>query len=161
MVGRRGVSVPIYGVKVDFYTPEFVQQMQGKQVYVRYDPEDLASVRVYSMEDKYLATLPQNTMTAGYFAAQEQIAEMQQAKRKAEQAAAEYAKALRLPDDPERALELMKAIAERNIEALPAGPNAKVLELVRVQEEPLLRAVGDIDLDRMISNMETGGYDDE
>ena len=49
MVGRRGVSVPIYGVKVDFYTPEFVQQMQGKQVYVRYDPEDLASVRVYSM----------------------------------------------------------------------------------------------------------------
>lgn len=161
MVGRRGVSVPIYGVKVDFYTPEFVQQMQGKQVYVRYDPEDLASVRVYSMEDKYLATLPQNTMTAGYFAAQEQIAEMQQAKRKAERATAEYAKALRLPDDPERALELMKAIAERNIEALPAGPNAKVLELVRVQEEPLLRAVGDIDLDRMISNMETGGYDDE
>ena len=86
---------------------------------------------------------------------------MKQAKRKAERATAEYAKALRLPDDPERALELMKAIAERNIEALPAGPNAKVLELVRVQEEPLLRAVGDIDLDRMISNMETGGYDDE
>lgn len=151
-VGRTGVSVPISGIKVDFYDADFVQKLQGKKVYVRYDPEDLSSVRAYDLDDRYLQTLPQNNMTAGYFAAQEQIAELQKAKRKAERATAEYAAALKLPDDPNRALELMQAMAERNIAAMPAGPDAKVLELVRVQEEPLLRAVGDIDLDRMIQN---------
>lgn len=42
-------------------------------------------------------------------------------------------------------------------------PGAKLIELQSAYEEPMLKAVGDIDLDRMINNIitENGGYDDE
>ena len=48
-------------------------RMEG-EVYVRYDPEDLSSVRVYDMEDRFLCVAPQNKLTAGYLENQEQIA---------------------------------------------------------------------------------------
>ena len=43
------------------------------------------------------------------------------------------------------------------------APGAKLIELQSAYEEPMLKAVGDIDLDRMINNIitENGGYDDE
>ena len=164
-VGRRGVSVKIGGQSVEFYGDEFVAHWQNKQVYVRYDPEHLETARVYDLEDRYITELPQNALAAGYFAAQEQIAEMQKAKRKAERYVRDYAKTLALPDDAQTADDLMKAMAERNIMALPAWPGAKAIEIVRATEEPILRAVGDIDLDTMSRNAKKrnngGTYHDE
>lgn len=162
-VGRRGVSVKIGGQAVEFYSEEFVAHWQNKQVYVRYDPEHLETVRAYDLEDRYITELPQNTLAAGYFAAQEQIAEMQKAKRKAERYVRDYAKTLALPDDAQSAEDLMQAMAERNIMALPAWPGAKAIEIVRATEEPLLRAVGDIDLETMSRNakIHNGGTYDE
>ena len=55
-----------------------------EKVYVRYDPEDLSSVRVYDMEDRFLCVAPQNKLTAGYLENQEQIADLMAAKRRAE-----------------------------------------------------------------------------
>ena len=43
---------------------------------MRYDPEDLSSVRVYDMEDRFLCVAPQNKLTAGYLENQEQIADL-------------------------------------------------------------------------------------
>ena len=100
-------------------------------------------MRVYDMEDRFLTEAPQSKLTAGYLATQEQIAELMAAKRKAEKAVREYGQALRLPDDPERALNLATALARHNLDELALAPNPKCIELRRAeQEEPLLRAVG-------------------
>ena len=149
-VTRRGVTLKIHGLELDFYTPELANLRMKDKVYLRYDPEDLSKVRVYDMEDRFLTEAPQSKLTAGYLATQEQIAELMAAKRKAEKAVREYGQALRLPEDPERALNLATALAQRNLDELALAPSPKCIELRRAeQEEPLLRAVGDIDIGSM------------
>lgn len=132
-------------------------------MYLRYDPENLDKVRVYDLEDRFLTEAPQSKLTAGYLATQEQIAELMAAKRKAEKAVREYGQALRLPEDPERALNLATALAQRNLDELALAPNPKCIELRRAeQEEPLLRAVGDIDIGSMNDYLirQRGGFED-
>lgn len=149
-VTRRGVTLKLHGLELDYYTPELANLRMQDKVYLRYDPEDLSKVRVYDLEDRFLQEAPQSTLTAGYLATQEQIAELMAAKRKAEKAVREYGQALRLPEDPERALNLATALAQRNLDELALAPNPKCIELRRAeQEEPLLRAVGDIDIGSM------------
>ena len=89
-VTRRGVTLKIHGLELDFYTPELANLRMQDKVYLRYDPEDLSKVRVYDMEDRFLTEAPQSKLTAGYLATQEQIAELMAAKRKAEKAVREY-----------------------------------------------------------------------
>lgn len=162
-VGRRGVTLKLHGLELDFYTPELVNMRMKEKVYVRYDPEDLSSVRVYDMEDRFLCVAPQSKLTAGYLANQEQIAELMAYKRRAEKAVREYGAALRLPDDPDRALNLATALAQRNLDELEAWPEQKLIELQRAEEEePLLKAVGDIDIGFMNENIlkQRGGLED-
>ena len=162
-VTRRGVTLKIHGLELDFYTPELANLRMQDKVYLRYDPEDLSKVRVYDMEDRFLTEAPQSKLTAGYLATQEQIAELMAAKRKAEKAVREYGQALRLPDDPERALNLATALARHNLDELALAPNPKCIELRRAeQEEPLLRAVGDIDIGSMNDYLirQRGGFED-
>lgn len=55
-IGRNGVFVRIAGEKVWYYGKETILHI-GEQVYVRYDPANPLSVRVYDMKtDKYLWT---------------------------------------------------------------------------------------------------------
>ena len=55
-IGRNGVFVRIAGEKVWYYGKETILHI-GEQVYVRYDPANPLSVRVYDMAtDKYLWT---------------------------------------------------------------------------------------------------------
>lgn len=162
-VTRRGVTLKIHGLELDFYTPELANLRMKDKVYLRYDPEDLSKVRVYDMEDRYLTEAPQSKLTAGYLATQEQIAELMAAKRKAEKAVREYGQALRLPDDPERALNLATALARHNLDELELAPKPNCIELRHAeQEEPLLRAVGDIDIGAMTENLirQRGGFED-
>lgn len=162
-VGRRGVTLKLHGLELDFYTPELVNMRMKEKVYVRYDPEDLSSVRVYDMEDRFLCVAPQNKLTAGYLENQEQIADLMAAKRRAEKAVREYGAALRLPDDPDRALTLATALAQRNLDALDTFPGPKLIQLQQsTREEPLLKAVGDIDIGRMNENIirQRGGIED-
>lgn len=162
-VTRRGVTLKIHGLELDFYTPELANLRMKDKVYLRYDPEDLSKVRVYDMEDRFLTEAPQSKLTAGYLATQEQIAELMAAKRKAEKAVREYGQALRLPEDPERALNLATALARHNLDELELAPKPNCIELRRAeQEEPLLRAVGDIDIGAMTENLirQRGGFED-
>lgn len=149
-VTRRGVTLKLHGLELDYYTPELANLRMKDKVYLRYDPENLEKVRVYDLEDRFLVEAPQSKLTASYLATQEQIAELMAAKRKAEKAVREYGQALRLPEDPERALNLATALAQRNLDELALAPSPKCIELRRAeQEEPLLRAVGDIDIGSM------------
>ena len=162
-VTRRGVTLKLHGLELDYYTPELANLRMQDKVYLRYDPEDLAKVRVYDLEDRFLTEAPQSKLTAGYLATQEQIAELMAAKRKAEKAVREYGQALRLPDVPLRALNMATALAQRNLDELALDAPPKCIELRRAeQEEPLLRAVGDIDIESMNENLirHKGGFED-
>ena len=162
-VTRRGVTLKLHGLELDYYTPELANLRMQDKVYLRYDPEDLAKVRVYDLEDRFLTEAPQSKLIAGYLETQEQIAELMAAKRKAEKAVREYGQALRLPDDPLRALNMATALAQRNLDELALDAPPKCIELRRAeQEEPLLRAVGDIDIGSMNDYLvrHKGGFDD-
>lgn len=162
-VTRRGVTLKLHGLELDYYTPELANLRMQDKVYLRYDPEDLTKVRVYDLEDRFLTEAPQSKLTAGYLETQEQIAELMAAKRKAEKAVREYGQALRLPDDPLRALNMATALAQRNLDELALDAPPKCIELRRAeQEEPLLRAVGDIDIGSMNDYLvrHKGGFDD-
>ena len=51
-VTRRGVHLDIAGTRIDYFNNELIMQMLNKQVYIRYDPDNLSHVRVYDLEDR-------------------------------------------------------------------------------------------------------------
>lgn len=55
-IKRNGVFVTIAGEKIWFMHPEQTVMNLDKEVYVRFDPADLRSVRIYDKEDRYLWT---------------------------------------------------------------------------------------------------------
>lgn len=166
-VGRLGVSLDIAGYKIDYWTDDFIMQMQGKQVYLRYDPEDLREVRVYDLEDRFICTLAARDDAICKYgddgaAVKAGIQATRSLKKKVKQAM----EASILPAVSRRtALELVLDQAHESKRARiipPADP--KVLELQRPDEEPLLKAVaGGADLDVMNRNAmrRKGGFENE
>ena len=66
-VGRNGVYITVCGEKLEYWDADS-WQLQGQEVYVRYDPADLATVRVYQAEtDRYITTLPMSRETTLLF----------------------------------------------------------------------------------------------
>lgn len=67
-IGRNGVYVTICGEKL-FYWDEHIWQRQGEEVYVRYDPAALDTVRVYeAATDRLISVLPMARSTMLQFA---------------------------------------------------------------------------------------------
>lgn len=55
-IKRNGVCIDIFGEKLWYMDMKETVQNLEKRVYVRYDPADLRSVRIYDTDDKYLFT---------------------------------------------------------------------------------------------------------
>ncbi len=55
-VKRNGVCITIHGEKLWYMDPEETYKYIGKEVYVRYDPRELRSVRIYDKSDAYMQT---------------------------------------------------------------------------------------------------------
>ena len=158
-VDREGVYLNIRGKKVWYNCPELHSLWQEKKVYLRYDPDDLSSVRVDREDGSFILTAPRCDLEAAYGATQEEIARQQQLKNKYKRVVQELAATL-LPDaPPEEAAALVARMAEENL----AGPTAKrdprTVELVQLDEEPWAMAVGEVNVFRM--NQNSGGIDDE
>ena len=64
-VDRNGVFIKIAGAKIWYYDADFVSANLKRKVYVRYDPDDLESVRVYDEHEAFIVTL-QKMVTGGY-----------------------------------------------------------------------------------------------
>lgn len=66
-VGRNGVYVTICGEKLEYWDTD-TWALFGQEVYVRYDPADLSSVRLYEAgTDRYIRTLPMAMSTTLLF----------------------------------------------------------------------------------------------
>lgn len=157
-VGRLGVTVSVAGTKIPYWNDDLLQ-LQGKSVYVRYDPDDLSSVRVYDTEDRFLMAVEMNERTRmEYGADQEAIKEGIRATKSFKKAQKALIDGLVLPKEERvAAMDLVMLEAQRNIAAgLNQAADAKVIELHRAddtEKNPLFKqAVGGVDLDRMNRN---------
>ena len=168
-VTRRGVHLDIAGERIDYWNDDMLMNLLGKQVYFRYDPDDLSEVRIYDLEDHYIMSVPaDNTAVLKYGASKEEVKEAMGKVRRMERLTKEALKVSAFPAFGKRtALELVMASAHEGRMARLAAPapDAKIFDLQRANEEPLLRAAGDNtpDLDRMTRNAmkRNGGTDNE
>ncbi len=146
-VTRRGVKLEISGARIDYISDDLLT-LQGKQVYLRYDPENLDNVRIYDMADRYLLPAPRdNTLVLPYGANKEDISAAMRQVRRAKKVTEEAVKYATLPLAARTgALELilMQANEAKATRIIPTGP--KAIEMVRNDETPLLEAVGNISM---------------
>lgn len=165
-VGRRGVHLDIAGGRIDFWNDDFVHLMFGKEVYYRYDPDNLSEVRIYDLEDRYIMSVPaDNVAVCSYNASKEDVKAAMQKTRRLEKIAKEYKENIVIGEcDRVTAMELVLAQAKRNKEEYTGKANPDVIKLQRAVEEPLFKkVVGGADLDVMNRNAmkKQGGNDYE
>lgn len=166
-VTRRGVHLDIAGERLDYWNEDMLMNLLGKQVYFRYDPDDLSEVRVYDLENRFIMTAPvDNTAVLTCGANQEDIKEAMRKVRGMERVTKEALKVSAFPAFGKRtALELVMEQAHESKRArIVPDAEPKILEIQRADEEPLLKAVvgGGGDLDLMNRNaMKRGGIDHE
>ncbi len=154
-VGQRGVHLDIKGEKIDYWNDELLDLMQGKEVYFRYDPDDLSTVRIYDLEDRYIMTVPaDNEAVLSYNASKEEIkAAIAKTRRRKRLVKAAMEDAVLAECDRVTALELVLSEAQRNKENWQGKAEPAILEIQRAIEEPLYRkVVGSADLDVMNKN---------
>lgn len=163
-ITRNGVYVSIANEKVWYTSPDAVL-MAGRKVYVRYDPSDISSVRLYDSEtDKYIATWQlDTTMIVPYITDNpEDIAAAERARRAAEKTVKNYAKGLTANLAAEEKIDFLTVtlnMAERNKKNFniekPSTFTPVVSDKLK-EDNPVLEGVSeikiDIDLERMNRN---------
>ncbi len=158
-VGQRGVHNTVAGQQIDYWNDEFVDKYLGKEVYFRWDPENLSYIRVYDLEDRFLMTVPtDNEAVLAYGASTEDIKNAMGKTRSLNKKVREKLKVIKSLHGAKTALEmaLRKANANKNIQLV--NENA-VIQLHRPEEKVFKSAVGDTEpnrfsLDRVIENLE-------
>lgn len=130
-VKREGVVLKLYGTELTFWNQELAFNHLEEKVYVRYNPDDLAEVRVYDEQDRFLGTAAQKAALS-YYADKEAVAERMKEQRQFEKFVAAYKKNKGI--QAEDKLALILAEAERN---LAAGEklDPKIITLVRAADE--------------------------
>jgi len=169
-VGRNGVKLELYGQALWYFDNEFKMYWEGKQVYVRYNPADLRSVRVYDIEDRFIAEVKaQSEMILEYGADNEKISAAMAIKRSYKRYVKDFAK--------ESGIQILKGNDRLDIllshargKQRPLDSSGAVTEIHRYNEESaenplgLAKAVGDIDesaefFARLRRNVERGRGD--
>lgn len=158
-VGRKGVHIDICGEKLYYWTPQFVFEYQGKEVYVRYDPENLENVRVYNEADEYMCTVKADEAYLQYGTTKEQVKAALHETKSVKKLAKKYHENDGIESMPKiSAMSIMLWKAEQNIIArnAKAKPEAKVMEPVRanepVEKQTVEVGTSSVSLDRMIQN---------
>ncbi len=111
---NRGVRIKFYGQELRFYSDDLIMGHDREKVYVRYNPDDLAEVRVYDEQDRFLCTA-QQVRTLSYFASKDEVAEAMREQRTLEKAVKGYKKQKAIEADD--ALELILREAEERMAA--------------------------------------------
>lgn len=139
-VKRNGVMLKFYDKELWFRTDELCLHHFGESVYLRYDPEDLNSVRVYNEEDRFIGEAALETPLS-YFASTEEIQAHMQETRKLEKTVKAYKKQKGI--ETEDALVLKMNQAMENLEQ-EYELNPKVVELRRFVDNVLAEQETDI-----------------
>jgi len=152
-VTRRGVSLKIGGTQLDYFNNELIMQMLNKKVYLRYDPDDLSRVRVYDLDDRFIMEVEADNVAVLEYGASKDEVKLAMAKtRELKKVAKEAIKDSIIANiDRNTALELLLKSAKENKDSDVSKPNYD-LEILNVDEKPMLCKVHDVDLDKMNIN---------
>ncbi|MCM1234871.1 MAG: Mu transposase C-terminal domain-containing protein [Ruminococcus flavefaciens] len=138
---NRGVRVKFYEQTLRFYSDELIMGHDREKVYVRYNPDDLAEVRVYDGQDRFLCTA-QQVRTLSYFASKDEVAEAMREQRTLERAVKGYKRQKAIEADD--ALELILREAEGRM-AAGERLDPKIITPIRAIDDDtdiMTRAVG-------------------
>lgn len=137
-VKRNGVQLSIYDCRIWFNSLELSYNYLGKKVYFRYDPHDLAQVRVYDEADRFLCTAGQIAKLS-YFATKEEVADAMRVNRQLERLVRNYKKANDI-----HAADAMDMIMEEASRLMGSGehPDPKILMPVCYEEAGRAAAAG-------------------
>lgn len=162
-VGQRGVHINVCGAQFDFFTADFLLAYQGKHVYVRYDPDNINTCRVYDIEDRFICELPRDTtLELSWNASQEEISAAMREVRGYERKVRESVRGYRIKGiSRATALSLRLSSAKRAIEEEATRPRGKApISIVKAQDaqmQPLLAAVGagdEVDISALVQSAE-------
>lgn len=152
-VTRRGVSLKIGGTQLDYFNNELIMQMLNKKVYLRYDPDDLSKVRVYDLDDRFIMEVESDNVAVLEYGASKDEVKLAMAKTRELKKITKKAinDSIIANIDRNTALELLLKSAKENKESEVSKPNYG-LEILNVDEKPMLCKVHDVDLDKMNIN---------
>lgn len=152
-VTRRGVSLKIGGTQLDYFNNELIMQMLNKKVYLRYDPDDLSSVRVYDLVDRFIMEVEaDNVAVLEYGASKEDVKQAMAKTRELKKITKKAIKDSIIANiDRNTALELMLKSAKDNKDS-DISKSSYDLEVLRSDEDPALYKMPDVDLDKMNIN---------
>lgn len=144
---NRGVKIKFYDMDIRFYSDELIMGHDHEKVYVRYNPDDLAQVRVYDEKDRFLCTAKQQNPLS-YFASKDEIGEAMRESRTLGRAVKAYKKQKGIEAEEELALVLEEA-RQRMEEGENINP--KVITPIRAIDDDssmvLTQAVGQEPID--------------
>lgn len=132
-VKRNGVLLTFYEQELWYRNDDICLQHFDEKVYVRYDPDDLNTVRVYNEQDRFIGEAALETPLS-YFASQEEIKSHMQETRKLERTVRAYKKEKGI--EATDALELTLQQAMENLETEETF-NPKVVSLHRFVDNVL------------------------
>lgn len=156
-VSKDGVYLNLYGQKLYFQSEDLILRHIKEKVYIRYNPDDMAEVRIYSSEDRFLCTAQQVRLYS-YFEDKETLRNAISDQRK-------YLKAVKLVEERKQkkvmsAWELMVYAAEQNklIDDTPDPKNYRIHALDDQEIEQLPKASGEsgaeiYDLAKVVENL--------
>lgn len=152
-VTRRGVHLDISGTRIDYFNNEMIMQLLNKQVYFRYDPDDLSSIRLYDLEDRFIMTVEaDNTAVLEYGASKDEVKAAMAKTRKIKKEVKEAINHSIIANiDRNTALELVLREAKENKDLIIDEPDID-LTAFKSEEQALLYQMPVIDLDRMNEN---------
>lgn len=153
-VTRRGVHLDINGARIDYFDNELIMQMLNKQVYFRYDPDDLSKIRIYDLDDRYIMEVKaDNTAVLEYGATKEDVKAAMAKTRSFKKAVKEAIKGSIIANiDRNTALELVLKQVEENKKSEIAQANIDLKAIKTAEEQALLYQMPSVDLDKMNEN---------
>jgi len=164
LVDRNGVYLKFGDIKLWFTHPDLIFGHLKKPVYVRYNPENLSSVRVYDEDERFLLTA--EWLDAGGYGGEQDLAAIKRVaamRKKQREQVTGYMEQIAASIQAPAPMDVLMRASQANIEADQARSyDAGVLEPVRYDERRSAMAAGAeddnlIDLSRMIENAKKRG----
>ena len=112
-VGKNGITLTFYGKQLQYWNEELWKGYFGQNVYVRYNPEDLNSIRIYDEQKRFLC-IAELKQELSYTASKQEVKKQQQQNRNAVKSIANYKAKAEIEQKDALTLLLEKALKEES-----------------------------------------------
>ncbi len=132
-VGKNGITLTFYGKQLQYWNEALWKSHFGENVYVRYNPEDLNSIRIYDEQERFLC-IAELKEELSYRASKQEVKKQQQQNRNAVKAIATNQAKKEIQEKDALSLLLQKAIKEESVDS---AITPKIIEPVQSKEKSI------------------------